>query len=210
MKMTEAQRDALQEVANIGISSASTQLSELMNNEIIMEVPEVDFVSPDEVQCLISPDRDEEMGIIMQELSGALTGTAHLVLISDESTLLVHAFLDTLPHIDDDEIDTGFYEQEALEEIGNIVLSSCISEFADQLHNEVTLSVPSFIECRFSEIFDSKKIADSVVLTIKTTLTVANKNIKGMVLIVLTIESAEKLLASLADVVALLEAEQNE
>lgn len=210
MKMTQVQRDALQEIANIGISSASTQLSELMNKEILMDIPEVDFTTPDKIECLISPNRDENMGVIVQELGGELNGTAHFVLISEESTLLVHSLLDNLPPIDDGETDTGFYEQEALEEIGNIVISSCISEFADQLKNEVTLSVPSFIEGRFVDIFSAEEKEGSVVLTIKTTLTVSEKNIKGMIIIMLTIESAEKLLKSLAESIALMDAELSE
>ncbi len=210
MKMSESQRDALQEVANMGIGSASTQLSELVEDEVLMEVPEVDFVAPEDVRCLISLNEDDEMGVIVQELSGELNGKAHLVLVSEQSTVLVHSFLDTLPPIDDGEVDTGFYEQEALEEIGNIVISSCIAEFADHLGSEVTLSVPSFIEGRFSDIFNSREKSGSVVLTIKTTLTVAQKDIKGMVVIMLTIESAEKLLRSLDEIVALMEAELKE
>jgi len=198
MKLTEMQTDALRELSNIGISSASTQLSDLLSDEVIINVPDVALVTPSEVPEM-TRFSDEKMGIVIQEMSGEMKGRANLVFLSDEGKVLVHAFLDSLPPIDDGEVDTGYYEREALEEIGNIVISSCISEFADQLSGEVELSVPRFTEGLFSEIFEGINRDEAVVLVIRTSLLIAQRNIKGMVVILLTLDSTEKLLRSLSE-----------
>lgn len=192
------QVDALTEVANLGISSASVQLSELLGAEVMMDIPEVKLIPLRDAPNLFSY-KDEKMGIIIQELGGALDGRANLAFLSDESKALVHAFLDTLPPIDDGEVDTGYYVQEALEEIGNIVISSCISEFANQLDSEITLTVPTFIENRFSEIFSYDNKDEMEVMIIMTSLEVAEMNLHGMMIILLTHDSTDRLLKSLAE-----------
>lgn len=200
MKLTPAQADALKEVANIGISSASTQLSELLDDEVLMDVPEVELVPANEVMSRINAG-DEKMGIIVQELSGELQGKVHLAFLSEESKALVHALIGSLPQIDNGETDTGLYEKEALEEIGNVVISSCIAEFADQLGNEIELTVPHFTEGRFSSIFTGTADKNIVVLIIKTSLTVLKQDVNGIIVIMLTLDSTEKILRSLAEFV---------
>jgi len=210
MLMNETQKDVLQEVANMGVGSASIQLSELLNNEVVMGLPNVEILDHGLTSTMISSNPDEKMGVVVQDLTGGMNGKAHFALISNESSLLVSSFLDSSPLVNDGDVDTGFYEQEALEEIGNIVISSCISEFADQLGNEVGLGIPYFIEGSFSDIFCEEKGAKQTALVIKTMMSVAEKNIKGMIIIMLTMKSTESLLSSINKLIESMEEEIND
>ena len=45
--LTDVQRDALQEVANIGASHAATALSQMVNRDIRIGIPSVEVISLD-------------------------------------------------------------------------------------------------------------------------------------------------------------------
>ncbi|MBM4055702.1 MAG: hypothetical protein FJ264_13780 [Planctomycetes bacterium] len=195
MKLTESQLDTLKEISNIGVSRAATQLSTLLNDEIVMRVPEIYFLPVDEAVRLM-PEY-ENVSVVYQDLKGDFSGRAHLVFHNDESRLLVHALIGTAFTQGSEDM-RRLYETETMMEIGNIVISTCISTFANLLKNEIVLTTPTYTELHVSKLFD-RWPEDTVSMIIETTLCASKRDVTGTLLIMLTIGSAKNLLIRIAD-----------
>ncbi len=194
MELTEAQLDALKEIANIGISRAATQLSLLLSDKIVMNVPNARITLLSEASKTLNTT-DEDMAVVYQDLSGELAGRAHLVLNTEESKVLVHALLGNVPTLSG--ADLLAYEHEAMTEIGNIVISTCISTLGNLLDGEIFLTVPTYSEKSALDMFAGGGKAKDV-LIMETVLKATNKNVEGMLVLVLTLESATDLLDMLS------------
>jgi len=157
MNLTEQQRDALVELANIGVSRAATQLSQLLNETIKMNVPEVAVVKLDNLGIHFRY-LDEEKVVVYQDMSGCLEGRAHLVFELEECGSLIQLLLGSLSISED--VDLRSYEHEALTELANIVITTCIVTLAGALGDEILLTVPTYGRPLLSKEFFGTRGAD--------------------------------------------------
>lgn len=194
MNLTEIQNDVLKEIMNIGVSRAATQLSVLLNDEIQMNVPEIGFLTLD--KACESMSEDEEKAIIYQELTGMLSGRTYLVFQEADTMYLVQAVLGDAFSRSIDK--PQFYEHEAMMEIGNIVITACVSTIANLLKGSIALSTPVYIEDSLPRILSEQSDGSDIVLIIKTTLHASRRDIPGTLVMVITSELAGSLVNKLA------------
>ncbi|MBI5165140.1 MAG: chemotaxis protein CheX [Magnetospirillum sp.] len=145
----DLERDAIGELLNVAVGRAAASLSELVGDEVRLSVPFVDFLAPDQAARRLE---DETKGVdsvaVRQQFTGNVTGDILLIFPERRSLDLVRAMLgDQLPLDQLTEL-----EQEALLEVGNIILNACLASLASQLRLEVESSLPVYLRGRGARI----------------------------------------------------------
>ncbi|MEI7610669.1 MAG: chemotaxis protein CheC [Rhodospirillaceae bacterium] len=180
-------RDALAEIFNIGIGAAAGVLSELVNDEILLTVPELGVTPHSDFAHLAGTLWTEPASIVRQSFQGPFGGDALLVFPAKESLELVRALLAEPTPI---EAMTEL-EREALLEVGNIILNACLSCIADLLEHEITNSLPIYLESDPGALVGSLVTdPDSHVMFIRIDFSVKRQNMGGNILFVLDVPAA--------------------
>lgn len=137
---TDIERDSITELLNLGMGQAANSLSELLQREVLLSIPQVDFVSRPDAIKFMEKMAPEELVSVRQNFAGSFGGKAILLFSDTDSLELVRALLS-------DEIlveDLPDMEQEAVSEVANIVLNACLSSLADALGQDIPTDLPMF------------------------------------------------------------------
>lgn len=131
--------DALTELFNVGLHRAAASLSELTHQRIVLGLPRL-WVSPmEEIRLRLRDLVEGELATVHQIFQGPMAGDAVLLLEYDKAALLARLMTEG------EVAAAGRIDQsarEVLAEVGNIVLSACLSAFGDMLQVAVSFSVP--------------------------------------------------------------------
>jgi chemotaxis protein CheC len=132
-------RDALTELFNIGLHRAASSLSELTGQRILVDLPRLWICPIEETHARLVEFLNGDLATVHQVFRGSVTGDAVLVLDYASAARL------TALMTEGDAALGGRLDQsarEVLAEIGNVILSSCLSSFGDMLQVSVAFSVP--------------------------------------------------------------------
>jgi chemotaxis protein CheC len=212
MNIGELERDALCELANVGLSRAATQLSELLNDYIEMTVPAVQVVAFDQVAHALQLDPQAMIAAVWQNFSGHSEGTSILMFPSEDSKKLVHALVG--PSIQGaGETDLRAIEHEAMMEIGNIIITAGMAVIADMLGQEMQMSMPGYMEAKLPEIMAQRSLEKSgqemQVIIMFTQLKAAQREIQGRMVLLMSVSSVQILFARLHELLRGLPDEAN-
>lgn len=131
--------DALTELFNIGLHRAAASLSELTGQRIIVDMPRLWVCPIDETHARLVELLDGDLATVHQIFRGTVTGDAVLVLEYQAAARLAEL-------ITGGSVAAGGRldqsAREVLAEVGNVILSSCLSAFGDMLQVSVSFSVP--------------------------------------------------------------------
>lgn len=148
LQLNELQLEALIELINISVGAAASVLSKMANCEIQLSVPLLDQRSRREVAELIESTVKSDIISINIDTEGYITGTSMLIFSEQSSLSLVRAILqDQVPLEMLSEM-----EEEALTEVGNVVLNACLATFSNLLNEPLTTSVPCCVKGPVSEL----------------------------------------------------------
>ena len=139
MTVNRVDHDALTELFNIGLHKAAASLSELTGQRIIVDLPRLWVCPIEETHVRLRELIEGELATVHQVFMGSVSGDAVLVLEYENASRLAAL----LTHGDvavDGRLDQS--AREVLAEVGNVILSSCLSAFGDMLHVAVSFSVP--------------------------------------------------------------------
>jgi chemotaxis protein CheC len=131
--------DALTELFNIGLHKAAASLSELTGQRIIVYLPRLWVCPIEETHVRLRELIEGELATVHQVFMGSVSGDAVLVLEYESASRLA-ALLTQGDVAHDGRLDQS--AREVLAEVGNVILSSCLSAFGDMLHVAVSFSVP--------------------------------------------------------------------
>ena len=190
--------DVLREIGNIGVGNAIRSLSELLDTEIKMTVPEVKFLEFKEVGTILGGDEVLVFGILVQ-ISGDINGMMMFLVKPESARSLVNSLIGGNS---DDLFNFTEMEQSALQEIGNILCSSYLGALSNFIDKKATptppvlaldmataiLSVPAI---EFGKMADGVLFIDTVIETPSCSL------ISGSFLLVPDMESFGVILSSL-------------
>ncbi len=186
--------DAVAEVLNVGMGSAAASLSEMINDKVKLSVPGVEFVSRRVAAEHINAKAKTDVSGVHQHFQGAFSGDAMLLFPEEQSLQLVRAVLQQ----DDMTLeDLTEMEQEAMTEIGNVILNSCLCSMADMFGKEMRGEIPEFVQGSVEQVLtdDKKKIenTEAIVLLLNMEFSVDTKNIQGYVTFLMDVEQVEQL-----------------
>ena len=188
--LDELEIDALTELVNIGVSRAAVGLRELVGEEVILSVPSVSILSRAEAAQLVSQGTSDFLIAVRQAFQGEFSGRALLIFPEANSLELVRAVAGRHLSLDD----IVELEQEALAEIGNIILNGCMGTIANLLRRSLTMSLPEIVRGKGEELFVlSPSGADDVVLFIRINFSIKGREISGYVAMVMDLTSLASL-----------------
>ena len=140
VRLSELDYDALVEIFNIGVGRAAAAMSSIVGEEVVMSVPAISFESRVDAARLLCVDQDTRICGIRQHYAGAFNTEAVLMFPEDRSLDIVRLMVGDAVSVQEH----GEMEQEAMSEIGNIILNACMGMLADIFESELEGSLPSY------------------------------------------------------------------
>lgn len=138
---SDIEKDALAEFLNLGMGAAAESLSSMLGQEILLSVPEINFVSQDEFKKWCRDEVGKEIVGVQQAFTGHAAGNISLLFSKDNSYNLVRELISDDMPLDD----LPDMQNEAIAEIGNIVLNACMAAIADSLKLEIPTELPRVV-----------------------------------------------------------------
>lgn len=200
MNISELERDALTELANVGLSRAAKQLSELLNDFIDMAVPSVQVVNLEQVEEALQLGSQDSVAAVWQNYFGDTEGSCFLIFPSEDSKVLVRSLVG--PSIlEADHDDIRAIELDAMMEIGNIIITSGMVVIAEMLGRELQMSIPRYMEGNLSSIMKKQNQDSSsrqmLAIIMSTHLKASKRGIQGQMVMLMSITSVRDLLSEL-------------
>ena len=191
-KLTELQHDALVEIFNIGVGHAAKAMSEIVNEPVTMSVPSISFLNRAGAAIMLGNKDGARVCGVSQHYDGAFSTDAILMFPEDKSLDIVRLMVGEsvpLKQLTD-------MEQEAMSEIGNIILNSCVGTLANILGQELSGSLPEYHVGTSEEILHaSGGPAETVVLMLHINFILETHQIHGYVAFILDLSALHNLQA---------------
>jgi chemotaxis protein CheC len=186
-ELTETEKDALAEIANIGVSRAATSLRQMVGEEVLLSVPAVNIVSCVAASRLVERGGTSRLVGVQQSFEGPFSGRALLIFPAAQSLELVRSIVGD-EHSLEDVIDL---EQEALAETGNVILNACLATIANVLKHTMRMSLPSVIRGDGRTLFDVQAgdAPDNLVLFLYIDFTIKKHDIRGFIALLMDLPS---------------------
>jgi len=204
---TALEMDALTEAFNLSLGEATAAFSAIVREEIELSVPVVEFVSRDELACRLQSGQaggvEDRLCRISQHFhTGDGFATDALLLFPEQGSLeIVRRMLgeDTsVEHITE-------LEQDALAEIGNIIINSCMSSLAHLFGSEITGSLPRVQSSSIARLLEDKS-PESLILVARIGMRMSAHNLSGFVLFLMDVPSIDHFMGQVSRLFGLPEA----
>lgn len=189
--------DVLKEIGNIGAGNATTALSQLINAKVDMKVPNVELLGFKDLADIIGGPENLIVGILLT-LEGEIDGMMMFMLEQDSAHHIVNMIMgrDINSFEEFSEMDLS-----ALNEIGNIIAGAYLSAISTLTNMMITSSVPYMAIDMAGAILsvpaiEFGKVSDKA-LVIKTQVYEDDKAVNGYFVLIPTLESYSKIMASL-------------
>lgn len=182
-KLDAEQIDALSEIFNIGVGKAAAAMGELMHDEVLLSVPHVSIFTVSEAAQQLGTAGSTMYGV-RQPFRGVFSGDALLIFPGDKSLEIVRIVAgQSVPGED-----LSAIEQDAMTELGNVMLSACLATLADLLGNEFELSPPR-VDVGDSRTILGTRIQNHLVVFLHIRFELLSSQIEGFVVFVLNTTS---------------------
>ncbi|RLB84727.1 MAG: hypothetical protein DRH24_04205 [Deltaproteobacteria bacterium] len=198
MKMSkDFTHDIIREVVNIGIGDAASALSSLINSRVTIKVPEIHILdtrdAPDFIQKEI-----RTLGVyIAQDFKGVFQGKTLLFYTKESCISLLKCIMEDIS------VTSAMTETAiaTLQEIGNIIMVSCVSTISNMLGDTVEFQIPDVTleisEGYFKNIVKGFGELDKTIV-VRNQMVVSDKEIEGYFFILLSFDNFISLIEKLA------------
>ena len=192
--LDEDTRDALAEAFNMALGEASQQFAELVNEEIELSVPSVELVSRsalvDKLGASGSDGERTSLCRIAQRFACAkreIDTTAILLFPEAGSLEIVRQMLgEDMAGDRQNEL-----EQDALAEIGNIIINSCMNSLAHIFEREMTGSLPDVRTGPAQDLFASDGKDEGAILLARIGMRMSTRKVSGHVIFMMDLPSLQ-------------------
>jgi chemotaxis protein CheC len=195
--LTELERDALAELANIGVSRAAASLRKMVGQQVLLSVPSVEVVSHKTAAAVMSEREGDDLIAVRQDFSGSFSGRALLIFPHSNSLVLVRAVVgDDVSHDD-----VRAMEEEALAETGNIILNGCLATIANMLQLSLEMSLPSVLRGSGPQLLEIEgpKRGEGLVLFLYINFSIKDLDIRGYIAVLMDLPALANLKRLLAE-----------
>jgi len=199
IQLSDLEKDALKESANVGAGNASSALSKLVKKKVNIIVSDLNFISLDNLQEAVGGPKQLVVGIYTP-ITGGMTGTV-IIIFPIECALALSSVLQGKPK----SASTTLSEDDkgALGNMGNILSESYLNSL-DQLldmgmKREQSKIVSTFGECVIDLIMLTIDQDTKSGLLIKTNFDIEESDIKGQFVLLLTTKKIEDVLVKIRE-----------
>ena len=189
MNLTEIELDALTEVFNVGVGQAASALSQLANATVRLSVPKVEMISKQNISNELTSQGADRICAVRQDFTGVLNTEAVLMFPVQQSLQLVQLMVGDEVPLEQ----LGEMEQEALAEIGNILLNSVVSVMADVLKMQFDGSLPTVELGPVADVLCGNGQMQEKVLSLQIDFAIDALQIQGFLVFLLDVESIDSL-----------------
>lgn len=191
MKLDALTLDALTEIFNMGVGQAAHALSQIAGDAVLLTVPRVSVLSRSEVTAHMGGAGMASVSAVRQRFSGAINAEAVLMFPAERGLQLVQMMVGGELPLEQ----LAEMEQEALSEVGNILLNSVMASVADALKIELDGALPSV---ELSHVQSVLQPDQGSVLLIDIHFEVAAREVNGLLAFLLDVASQDLLEQMLA------------
>jgi chemotaxis protein CheC len=195
--LTDLERDALGEIANIAMARAAASLRQMVHHQVLLSVPAVEILSTEAAAQIVGAPDNRSLVAVRQDFNGAFSGRALLIFPEANSLELVRVVVGR-PLSLEDIVDL---EDEALAETGNIILNSWVATIANLLKRNLQMSLPVVVRGDGKDVLAVGESARNSVLFLRIRFEISHKEIQGYIALLMDIPSIEELRSLVADFV---------
>lgn len=153
--ITDFEIDQLREVMNIGVSHASTALSQMIKKRVVITVPKVIIDKVENVVSIIGPEKEVVTAIIL-EILGDAPGMMTFIFPHDESGREIVKLINFITKQEDDGKKVlSEYNISVLKEVGNILCGASLTAFSKFLDINMVQSVSEAVTDMLGSIVNS-------------------------------------------------------
>lgn len=203
--LTDMQNHYFTEAMNISIGKAASSLSEIVGDSVTLSVPVITFLTQNDASKIHPhPDlKQHKLTGVSQHFSGCFGGEALLLFPEEDSRKIVMMMLgNTIPVDAITEL-----EQEALSEIGNIIINGILGCLANLFKKTLDSELPEYIEANnYNSIINSLSNSDDdsehMIMLLQVKFALESQAIDGYLSIVLDFNSLRDLITSIDEQLA--------
>lgn len=197
MDLSPEDLDALTEIMNIGVGRAASLLNEITASHIRLSVPQVRIININDLGGLNLVPEDEVCTQVKLDFSGPFSGSSVLVFPSGSAAALVMTITGEEP--DTPELDS--IRAETLKEVGNLFINGVMGSIGNVLRQHISYSLPEYYEDRLEVLKDFIETTENEdVLLTTTNFYVENINVRGIIFMMLEMESLNLLLEKIESI----------
>lgn len=189
--LTDLHLDALVEVFNVGAGRAAASLSEIVGEEVKLSVPSIEIKRIADSDTGFTSFKNLKFGVVSQHFSGPFDAEALLLFTESHALEIVRDMMGSQMSIEE----LAEFEQEAMCELGNIILNACLSAMADMLQISLSSSLPNYKIASTEDIF--KGLASSndqpYILILHIDLAIEKRHSEGRLIFLLSSMSLRNL-----------------
>lgn len=194
--LTEDQRDAMQEITNVAMGQAASQLATLLGKFLKISIPRINVLAPEDVSSAISDmvGHNVEATAVRQSFQGYLLGEAIVIFGQDGCKELgdLMGYDEALDRTD---------EIELLLDVSNIIVGACLGGIIDQIKHlaegtaELNFSAPSLMAeaVQADMLINPKKLNWSHALLLEVNFTLEGRNFIAHLCMLMPEQSIEKM-----------------
>jgi len=199
VQLSETAHDALTELIGIAIGRAAQSLNEMIGQEVSLSVPEIEFLTPGDAVGKLGSKVASDMTLIQQGFSGPISGSSFLAFLEENSFELVKLLLgDQIPVEDIPEL-----EQEAMKEVGNVILNAFLGSLGNELEITVASEIPEFQKSVSGrQIFQSSPDDAHIILFVHVDFDLRESKIDGYLVLIIGVSAMDTLIGFVEDYVA--------
>jgi len=198
--------DLLTELFNIGVSQATTSLSQMVQQKIQFSVPQVEFSTPQELAQYLG--QQQNLIAVSQEIDGPFSACTMLLFAEHNSLMVVRQMLgnkiseETLAEL----------QQEALLEIGNIVLNACIGAISKGINCSFNIELPQIKIATPYHLFDDFQVTSNpeTILSLHIDMSLCDNQVTSYLAFLLKERSLNQLKQALSNTLTNIKITENE
>jgi chemotaxis protein CheC len=193
ISLSELHTDALCEIFNIGAGRAASSLSEIIGEEVQLSVPHVQLFPSSEIHAQTLPLDSARVGAVRQHFSGPFDAIAMLLFTEARALEIVRDMMGT--HVSVAEL--AEFEQDAMCELGNIILNACLSAMGDLLGLSLQSTLPQYSVDAPEAILQKLigEIDQPVMMALHIDLKIEKRQTQGCLVFLLSTSSLKEFLA---------------
>ena len=196
--INEQALDMLTEFINIGMGEAAASLSDLVQTRVLIKVPEISVIDVSNIGEFLGLELSELGVYLSQDFHGEIEGRSILFYTEECSLTLLDALLESPSEI----LTLTESGRATLQEVGNIILVSCISSISDMIGLQTIFEMP-VVNVETSDVYfrnmlkELEKLQKAIV--VKNKIAVHNREIDGYLFVLLSFDYFEMIVNKLKD-----------
>jgi chemotaxis protein CheC len=191
--LTEQQRDALQEIANLAMGQAATRLARLLDTFIELSVPRVRVVRVEEAAQTLREMTgiDESVTAVRQGFRSDITGEALVICRSSGVGNLCTLVNDPYIHSAYESVS----QTELMFDVANVLTGACVSSIMNQLDRTPIFSAPGLLgeQIALEDVFQADVLAWKIALLLEVNFALEDQMFRAHLVMLMAEDSIRRM-----------------